>query len=125
MWLKKLLGLGEHHYFFKDRWIRWALFCLAISQVMVWVVTGWVVKGATAYIALNATIYFGISLFGEATFLWQMPLWGAVVAVVNMVLAGRVYANHRWLSQFLLAGTILWQWLLVGAVWWIFLLNKT
>ena len=121
---RRLLGLGKHHYFFKDRWIRWAFFILAVSQVLLWLATAWVVSGLPQYVALKATVYFGISLFGEANLLWHVPLLGLCLAIINLVLASRVYARYRWLAQQVLAWTILWQWCLVLAVWWVSLLNK-
>ncbi len=121
----RLLGLDEHHYFFKDHWIHWALFVLAVSQLLLWVITGWVVSTLPQYVALKATIYFGISLFGESALLWHLPLLGLCFAVINIVVASRVYAQYRWLTQQVLAWTILWQWCLMAALWWIVLLNRT
>ncbi len=123
--VRRLLGLGEHHYFFKDRWILWGLFAIAVSQVVLWLTTAAVISGLPPYAALKATVYFGISLFGEAALLWQVPLLGLCFAVVNIILASRVYTSYRWLAQQLLAWTVLWQWLLVTAVWWISFLNRT
>ena len=121
----RLLGLHEHHYFFKDQWVYWALIVLAGSQVLLWIVTGWLAAGLPQYIALKATVYFGISLFGETKLLWHLPLLGLCFAIINIVVASRVYAQYRWLAQQVLAWAILWQWCLVAALWWIDILNRT
>ena len=125
MLLQQFLGLEEHHYFFKDRWIRWALFVLVVAQVLVWLVTAWVMVGLPPFVALKSTVYFGINLFGERELIWRLPLLGLLFGIVNVVVASRVYSKYRWLAQQVLVYTILWQGLLILALWRISLLNRT
>lgn len=95
--------------------INWGLVYYRFSRFL---------AGQTESIILHYNIYFGIDKVGEWTRVYNLPLIGIIILLVNTVIAYLLYSKNRLLSYFIISATLLMQILLNLATFYIVVVNQ-
>ncbi|MBI3963441.1 MAG: hypothetical protein HY341_00410 [Candidatus Kerfeldbacteria bacterium] len=69
-----------------------------LFNVVTWIVTARSYSPTEDFVPLHYTIYFGIDLFGPWQYLYTYAAWGAVIVIVNTVIASLILRRHQALA---------------------------
>ena len=92
---------------FRQRVVRVSLALSAITNLAAWVVLWLVPRPAEgSQVFLHYTVIFGIDKIGKYSELFAAPLWGAVILLVNMIIAWLIFPKAAAMAEFLVLATV-------------------
>lgn len=75
------------------------------------------------YIPLHYNVFFGVDKFGPWYMVFQLPLFGFLIIIINSLFSFRFFEKEKVLSIFLIAAALLFQVMLLVAMYFVILLN--
>ncbi len=92
---------------FRQRVVRMSLALSALTNLVAWVVL-WLVPRPVdgGQVFLHYTVIFGIDKIGKYGELFAAPLWGAVILLINMVIAWLIFPKAPAMAEFLVLATV-------------------
>jgi hypothetical protein len=82
----------------RDLWILGMTAVAGVLNLVLWVLLLWRFAGATEFIILQYTIYFGISALGLWYQILLLPLSGLLIILLNFWIAMRWYLHEALMS---------------------------
>ncbi len=93
--INELLSLSPAR---RDPWILGMTALATLLNVILWVLLLWRFAGATEFIILQYTIYFGISALGPWYQILFLPLSGLLIIALNFWISMRWYLHDKLMS---------------------------
>lgn len=113
-----LIAMGKRYPFFLYIKQRETLLFGGASLLLVlglWVSLAWHIRPSTDHIFLHYNVLFGVDLIGPWWHIFYISAAGTTVFLINTILGWVVYDRNRFMTQILLAASLLVQILLLIA----------
>ena len=101
--INELLSLSPAR---RDPWILGMAALAGVINTVLWGLLLWRFAGATEFIILQYTIYFGISALGPWYQILLLPLSGLLIGILNFWLAMRWYLHEALMSYCLVVTAV-------------------
>ena len=88
--------------FLRKKPILILLFCAILLHIAVWGWLAYYIRPQEAHIFLHYNVLFGVDLTGPWYYVFFLPIAGAVMLIVNTLLAWLLYNKDRFASYLLL-----------------------
>lgn len=92
---------------FRQRLVRLSLLVSTVVNALAWVVLWLIprpVEGGQVF--LHYTVVFGIDKIGQYESLFAAPVWGAVILILNSIVAWLVFPRAAAMAEFLVLATV-------------------
>lgn len=111
-------------YLFRERLLLVSTVASLVINIILWLVLFGKFGLGKQPIPLHFNVVYGIDFVGKSYEIYQLPLVGAVIFLINIFLGQPLYKREKMLSRFLGLATLLVQVILAIAVWAILVLNR-
>lgn len=119
--INELLSLSPAR---RDPWILAMTALAGVCNLILWGVLLWRFAGATEFIILQYTIYFGISALGPWYQILLLPLSGLVILVLNFWISMRWYLHEKLMSYCVMTTALAVNALLLTAGFFLLYINS-
>ena len=109
--------------FFQDRLIFVSLIFAAIFNIILWLMLAGKFGWSGERVPLHFNVVYGIDYLGNARQVYQIPLAGLALIIINVVLAMRIYSREKIFSYFLVFGSGVLQLILIISALTLIVLN--
>lgn len=99
----------------QDGLILWLGLLSLVTNVIIWIIIIQHFSFQEELVPLHYNVYFGVDVIGRKQWLFNLPLIGICIFVINFLLGWVIYKNEKVASYFLLGATLLVQIILAVA----------
>ena len=100
-------------YFLQDKIVLFSVIAIVVLNAGIWIALRILLQNPEEFRVLRYSAYFGVTDFGPARELYNIPFIGSVIGLTNMILSYFLHAREKNLSRIIVAGTVFLQLLIV------------
>ncbi len=93
--------------YFKSRIVLWLLFSIILANLIDWLALAIFLRPRGDSVILHYNVYFGVDSIGALRKAYMLPLIGAIILLINIILSFYFYAKKERIAAYVLLITAL------------------